>query len=235
MSDTQTPEPRTDIALLPPVDRAVVVLKSTETEKNLLALVERTKPIGAPVDKAGREEVHRAAMDHKNARVAIQTAGKTAREDATAFSKAVIAEQDRLVAINAKEEARLFGLRDTYDAAEATRKAEEERKERERVAAIREKIDAIKSLPVVSAADNAETLAATLGDLRGFEITFEDFAEFQDEARAARARRAAGGNRAAARRAGGGAEGRRGAGRRRRPERAAAGSRWHGEVGIRSG
>lgn len=186
MSDNQPTAQGTDIALLPPAERALVVLKSTETEKQLRELVERTSPISAPVDAAGREEVHRAAMDHKNARVAIEKAGKAAREDATAFSKAVIKEEQRLVAITAEEETRLFELRDTYDAKVKQEKEEADRKERERVAAIREKIDAIKNLPIDSATDNAETLAATLGDLRGFEITFEDFAEFQDEARAAR-------------------------------------------------
>lgn len=186
MSDTQPTAQGTEIALLPPAERALVVLKSTETEKQLRELVARTAPISAPVDAAGREEVHRAAMDHKNARVAIEKAGKAAREDATAFSKAVITEEKRLVAINSAEETRLFELRDTYDAKVRQEKEEADRKERERVAAIREKIDAIKNLPIDSATDNAETLAATLDDLRAFEITFEDFAEFQDEARAAR-------------------------------------------------
>jgi hypothetical protein len=186
MSDTQPTAQGTEIALLPPAERALVVLKSTETEKQLRELVARTSPISAPVDAAGREEVHRAAMDHKNARIAIEKAAKAAREDATAFSKSVITEEKRLVAITAEEEARLFELRDTYDAKVRQEKEEAERKERERVAAIREKIDTIKNLPIESAADNAETLGATLDDLRGFEITFEDFAEFQDEARAAR-------------------------------------------------
>ena len=95
-------------------------------------------------------------------------------------------EAARLVAINADEEARLFELRDTYDTAEQARKEEEERKERERVAAIRQRIATIKNLPVDSTADNAETLDATLTDLRAYEITFEDFAEFQDEANQAR-------------------------------------------------
>lgn len=186
MSDTQPTAPGTEIALLPPAERALVVLKSTEAEKQLRELVARTAPIGAPVDAAGREEVHRAAMDHKNARVAIEKAGKAAREDATAFSKAVITEEKRLVAINSAEETRLFELRDTYDTKVRQEKEEADRKERERVRMIRVNLDQIKNLPVDSAADNAETLGATLDDLRAFEITFEDFAEFQDEARAAR-------------------------------------------------
>ncbi|ULR75100.1 hypothetical protein JC1_28 [Burkholderia phage JC1] len=188
MSDTETtaPDGGTALTLLPPAQRALVVLKSTETEKQLRELVARTAPISTPVDAAGREEVHRAAMEHKNARVAIEKAGKAAREDATAFSKAVITEEKRLVAITAGEEARLFELRDSYDAKVRREKEESERKERERVAAIHEKIDAIKNLPIDSAADDAETLAATRDDLRAFEITFEDFAEFREDARAVR-------------------------------------------------
>ncbi|MBU9624812.1 hypothetical protein [Burkholderia multivorans] len=163
------------------------MMKSTATEEALKALILRTSAITAPpVDKAGREEVHRAAMDHKNARLAIEKAAKAATEDAKAFTRAVSAEEKRLIAMNAEEEARLFKLRDDYDAAEAARKAADERKERERVRMIRVNLDQIKNLPVDSAGDNAETLAATLDDLRAFEITFEDFAEFQDEARAAR-------------------------------------------------
>lgn len=177
-------QPGTEIAMLPPAERALVVLKSTETEKQLRELVARTSPISAPVDAAGREEVHRAAMDHKNARVAIEKTGKAAREDATAYSKAVIKEEQRLVAIIAEEETRLFDLRDTYDAKVRQEKEEAERKERERVAAIREKIEQIAALHLQSGDDSAAELAATIADLQAFEVTFEDFAEFQDEAKA---------------------------------------------------
>lgn len=179
-------KPGTDIATLAPAKRALVVLKSTETEKALLALIERTKAItAAPVDKAGREQVHRAAMDHKNARLAITNGASDATEDAKSFSKAVSAEAKRLIALNAEEEARLFKLRDEYDAAEAQRKAEEERKEAARVGAIKEKIEQIAAIPRQSVADSTEQLSATLDDLKAFEVTFEDFAEFQDDAKAA--------------------------------------------------
>jgi len=179
------PEPTKDVATLKPAARAVVVLKAVEAEKNLKALVERTKQITTPpVDKAGRDQIHRAAMEHKNARIAIQNAKNDATEDAKAFTKAVNAESARLIAINADEEARLFKLRDDYDTAEAARKAEEERKEKERVDAIKARIEQIAALPQQSMGDSAADLAATYDDLAAFEVTFEDFAEFQDEAKA---------------------------------------------------
>jgi hypothetical protein len=180
-----TDKPGTEIATLPPAQRALVVLKSTATEEALKALILRTSVITAPpVDKAGREEVHRAAMDHKNARLTIEKAAKAATEDAKEFTKSVSAEQKRLIALNAEEEARLFKLRDDYDTAEAARKAEEERKERERIAAIKEKIEKIAAIPMQSVADSAQQLGETLDDLNAFEVTFEDFAEFQEDAKA---------------------------------------------------
>ena len=178
------PGPKTEIAMLPPADRALVVLKSTQAEIDLKALIARTSAITAPpIDKAGREEVHRAAMDHKNARLAIEKGAKAATEDAKAFTKAVSAEEKRLIALNAEEEARLFKLRDDYDAAETARIAAEKAKEQARVDAIREKMDAIGALPMQSLNDTSAQLAETLADLKGFEVTFDDFAEFQDEAK----------------------------------------------------
>jgi hypothetical protein len=171
--------------MLPPAQRALVVLKSTASEEALKALILRTSVIIAPpVDKAGRDEVHRAAMEHKNARLAIEHAAKAATEDAKEFTKSVSAEQKRLIALNAEEEARLFKLRDDYDEKIKAEKEAAEKKERERVAAIKEKIEQIAALHLQSADDSAADLAATIDDLQAFEVTFEDFAEFQDEAKA---------------------------------------------------
>jgi len=177
-------EPKTDIATLKPAERALVVLTSKQTEKDLLALIERTKPLTAIADKAGRELVHRAYMDHKNARLAINRTKDSTTEDAKEFTKAVTKESARLIAINGAEEARLQKLRDDWDAIEATRKAEEERKEQERVDAIKERIEQIANLPQQSMGDSATDIAATYDDLAAFEVTFEDFAEFQDDAKA---------------------------------------------------
>ncbi|SEH89360.1 hypothetical protein [Paraburkholderia hospita] len=184
MATGEIVEQKTDIAELKPEERALVVLKSTQTETDLLALIERTKPLTAVTDKATREMVHRGAMDHKNARLAIQHASDAATEDAKAFTKAVSKESKRLIQLNTEEEARLFKLRDDYDDAEKARKAEEERKEKERVDAIKTKIQGIEDIPRQSMNDTAEAIAATLDDMNAFEVTFEDFAEYQDEARA---------------------------------------------------
>jgi len=130
-----------------PADRAELALKSRETEKDLRELVARSVSITAPTNADGRQECHAAYMSLRNARVAIETTGKKAREDATAFSKAVIAEEKKLVAIVDAEETRLKALRDEWDAArEAERQAMIEA-ERARVAALRDRIADIHLLP----------------------------------------------------------------------------------------
>lgn len=182
----QAAQPGTEIALLPPPERAALVLKSTETEKTLRELVQKSADITAVSDAAGRELAHRSGMNLKNARVAIEKAGKAARDDANAFNAAVIAEQKRLVGITEKEEERIFGLRDGYDTKAKAEKEERERKERERVAAIQAKLNDIRALPMQSASDTAAQLQATYDDLLGFTPTEEDFAEFVTEAAQAR-------------------------------------------------
>lgn len=181
LDDITTPAPQELIAL-PPSKRAAVALKSEMAEAHLRELVAKTAAITNVVDKNGREEAHRAAMGLKNARVAIKNIGEEAREDAVAFQRAVVAEVARLAAITADEETRLFALRDAYDAKMAAEKAERERIEAERVATIRNRVDAIKAMPVVHAAANSIELSAALANLAKVTVTAEEFAEFADEA-----------------------------------------------------
>ena len=91
--------------------RAAVALGSSKAEAELVELASKSKAIIAITNNDGRTECHTAAMVAKDARVNIEKAGKAAREDATAFSKAVIAEEKRLVDLIAPEEKRLIELR----------------------------------------------------------------------------------------------------------------------------
>ena len=112
------------------VQRAAIALQSETAAAHLIALAASTKDMAAPTNRAGRDQCHAAAMAALKARTAVVNAAKEARADATAFSKAVIAEEARLVALIEPEEIRLKSLRDAYD-------AEQERIKRE--AAQREK------------------------------------------------------------------------------------------------
>jgi hypothetical protein len=143
----EAPTVPTNITTLPPAERAALVLNSTKTEADLKQLAESLKAITLVNSPAGREQAHALAMTARTARTTIEKAGKAARDDATKFSKAVIAEEDRLIEIIQPEETRVLGLRNAWDAAEAARKEAEARAERERIERHHAVINQIMSYP----------------------------------------------------------------------------------------
>lgn len=166
-------------------DRAALALLATETEKQLRDLLSASKSIVTVTNKGGREECHAQYMLLKNARVAVEKRGKEVRDDATKFSKAVIAEEKRLIAITEAEEARLQKLRDEFDA-EIERQKEELRKaEQARVDGIRERIEDIRNQQSVPPGATADDIKFTLDRIKALEID-DTFAEFQDMASAAK-------------------------------------------------
>lgn len=183
MSEAKQP---TEIALLPPADRAVIALESTKAEAQIREIMAESSEVTVVTNKAGRDQAHRVAMKLKTARVTIEKLGKSARDDANAFSRAVISEEKRLKDIMAAEEARVFRLRDEYD--EKIRREEEERaaQERARIDAIRSKIEALRGLPVASARDMSETIKLTISDLEALVFSSDEFHEFAVEACAVR-------------------------------------------------
>ena len=120
--------------------RAALALESSTAETYLTELAVKSKAITAITNKDDRTECHAAAMTAKEARVSIEKAGKSAREDATAFSKAVISEEARLVALIKPEETRLIELRDEWDAKVKAEKEAAEALERQRIEAIKARI-----------------------------------------------------------------------------------------------
>jgi hypothetical protein len=163
------------------VERAAVALGSSKAEAELKALALSTQFITGVTNKDGRQECHSAAMKAKEARVNIEKIGKAAREDATAFSKAVIAKEKQLVDLIEPEEKRLIGLRDAFDEKiEAERKAAEEA-DRARIAAIKSKISEIASAPTSAALLNSIAIKVVIGNLESIEID-DSFAELYGEA-----------------------------------------------------
>lgn len=129
---------------LPPAERAALALNSSQTERDLRELAVKHASIQAIKDDAGREQAHRAAMEVKRARTTIEKTAKEARDDATKFSKAVIAEQNRLVALIEPEEQRLLALRDEWDTEQEKIKEAAAAAERFRVEQIMGRIEAIR-------------------------------------------------------------------------------------------
>lgn len=175
----------TDITALPPADRALIVLDSTKTEEHLKALVVEAAPITEVNSPAGREQAHRVGMKLKNARVTIEKTGKSAREDAQAFSKAVIDEQKRLIGMVEGEEKRIIDLRDGYDAKIEAEKAAKAAAEAARISTIQGKIAGIRALPLGLAGETSEVIEAEMGALASFTPSEEAFQEFTDDCKAA--------------------------------------------------
>jgi hypothetical protein len=124
--------------------RAAVALGSSKTEIDLQELVKQSADIVAVSNMAGRDQAHRIGMNLKAARVTIEKTAKSAREDATAFSKAVIAEEKRLIEIITPEEDRVIGLRDAWDTQVENERQAKIAAEVARVAKIASAIEAIR-------------------------------------------------------------------------------------------
>ena len=134
----------TPLAALPPTDRAYLILSEKHHEQALMELAGKYVDVTEIKDTADYQLVRRGSIELMKARTAIEATGKAARDDANQFSKAVLAEQRRLILITLSEESRLKALRKDYDD-EQERIAEEARlAEQRRVADITERIQAIK-------------------------------------------------------------------------------------------
>lgn len=169
---------------LAPAQRAAIALDSARHRKELADLVKKSANIVTVTNADGREEAHRAGMVPKSARVTIQKRGKEAREDATAFSKAVIAEEKALVDLISPEEERVLSLRDAWD-----RKVEAERQakiaaERQRVETLQARVAEIRNLPLTMTGKSSSEISQAIGILAG-NTPGASFEEFEEQAKAA--------------------------------------------------
>lgn len=165
--------------------RAAVALGSSKHETELVLLVAEARTISELKNKDGREQCHSMAMQLKSARVAIEKAGKTAREDAQAFSKAVIAEEKRLIGIIEPDEQRLIQLRDGWDKAREAEKRAKEEAERQRVERLQEMVRHINAAPMQYVDKDISLIEGALEAYTNMVIG-DEFQEYMDVARASR-------------------------------------------------
>ena len=165
------------------IDRAAIALNASAVEKQIHELLEKSKGITVITNAAGRDECHAAAMQTVKARTSISKDGAAARADATAYSKAVIAEEKRLLGLIEPEEARLRTLRDEWDAKIEAEKAAKAQQEAERQAAIQARIDNIKNSPLKAINMTAAGIKEFLIDALTGEPDEASFAERLDEAK----------------------------------------------------
>jgi len=128
------------------IERAQKALSIEHTEAQLKAMAKKSADVKEIKDDTDYQLVKSSRINLKNVRVSIQKAGKSARDDANKFSKAVISEEKRLLGYIQPEEQRLHALQTEKDQ-EAEREAERVRQiEEERIAAIVSKIQGIKEM-----------------------------------------------------------------------------------------
>lgn len=174
----------TDIVTItaPPAERAALALNSTQTERDLIALASKNADITVIKNKAGRDQAHGAAMEIKRARLVIEKTAKEARDDATKFSKAVIAEEKRLISIIEPEETRLLTLRNSWDAEQERIRLEAEAAEQRRIDSINAAIDSIRAIPGNLVSAGSKAIFEAINDLAAIEITEDAYQEFTQKA-----------------------------------------------------
>ena len=129
-------------------ERAAVALGAAAHEAKLIEMAKQSTEIVAITNPASYQQAHGARMALKTARVSIEKTGKAAREDATAFSKAIIAEEKRLIGIIEPEETRLQELQANHDAKAEAEKQAKIKAEEERMARVQAAIEDIRSRPL---------------------------------------------------------------------------------------
>ena len=168
----------TQIATLPPTERAVAALGFDTVKAEVEKLATQYADITAISNKAGRDQAHSAAMALKSKRVEIQKRAKEVREDAVAFQKAVIAKGDELAAIIEPEEQRLIGLRDAWDEEQARIKREAAEAEQRRKAWHESQIASIRGVVLNAAGAAPEKLRGLISELELIEPSEEIHAEY---------------------------------------------------------
>lgn len=168
----------TQIATLPPTERAVAALGFDTVKAEVEKLATQYADITAISNKAGRDQAHSAAMALKSKRVEIQRRAKEVREDAVAFQKAVIAKGDELTAIIEPEEQRLISLRDAWDEEQARIKREAAEAEQRRKAWHESQIASIRGVVLNAAGAAPEKLRGLITELDLIEPSEEIHAEY---------------------------------------------------------
>ena len=161
------------------VERAQVALNTKVREAALIALAAASRDLVEIRDSASFQQVHGARMERKRARIDVEYTAEKAREDANNFSKAMIAEQKRLVAIVQPEESRLEAMEVAYNAKVAAEKEAKRKAEQERIARIQALIAEIREYAITDG--TAATIAVNMDQLEQFQID-AGFGEFAGDA-----------------------------------------------------
>lgn len=151
-------------------ERSAVALGESANVAKLRELAAQSASILDVTNADGRKEAHRAGMVLRETRTSITAAGKSAREDAVAFGKAVIALEKDLIAVIQPEEDRVLALRDKFDAQLATEKAAKIAAERARTERIEADIERLREIPSLLIGKSVPDLQFALRDMQSMVI-----------------------------------------------------------------
>ena len=168
----------TQITTLPPAERAAVALNFDALKAEVSKQALQYADITAIENKAGRDQVHAAAMTLKGKRVEIQKRAKEVREDAMQFQKAVISKGEELAAIIEPEEKRLIALRDEWDEAREAEKREAAEAEAERKAWHESQVAVIRELAIKAGGLSAKNIGRLIAELSEIKPSEELHAEY---------------------------------------------------------
>jgi len=122
-------------------ERAALALKGNDAE--LIELAKKSSDIKSIENNAGYQQAQSCRMVLRNTRTNLEKRGKEAREDAQLFSKAIIAEEKRLIDLIRPEEVRLDSIQAAWDSKIEAEKQAKIDAENNRKAALEERIIAL--------------------------------------------------------------------------------------------
>jgi hypothetical protein len=161
------------------VQRAVAAFDYKEEE--LRELAARSVTIKEITNVAGYQQVHAARMVLKNRRIEIEKHGKEKRDEAVKFSKAVIAQEGKLVALIEPEETRLEKLQKSWDDAREAEKQAAIAAEQKRVDDLMDRVNELRGVIAAAAGCTSSEIQGHISDIERIAVD-ESFQEFQQEA-----------------------------------------------------
>lgn len=156
-------------------DRAVKAINGND--KELIELASKSKQVTKVENDSERIEAHNFLMTLVKTRTDLEKTGKAARDDANVYIKAVIAEENRLIALISGEESRLKELRDSFDAKVKAEKEKAANAEFVRIDNIKNRLFDLEPNLIFGA--NSEFIQKRINEVESIEVdaTFFEFAE----------------------------------------------------------
>jgi hypothetical protein len=166
------------------IDQKVgIALNTAVVEVVLTDMVKQSTDITVITNPAGYKQAQTARIALRDQRCLIEKIGKAARDEAQKFSKAVIAEERRLIAIIEPEEKRLQAVQDEFDAIKEAEKTAALTAEKLRVENHQHLIMSIRNSPLEYVNKTADEIRAQIKALESIDISkLEEYTDMAEDA-----------------------------------------------------